>query len=75
MNLQTAIQGRGLKQGWVATQLDIRKDSFSRMVRGETRFPVEKIERLSDLLGMSMTDTVRVLAEPFAETESKTAAD
>lgn len=70
MNLQDAIQGKGLKQGWVAARLGIRKDSFSRMVHGETRFPIEKVTTLAGLLDMPIDQALAMLAKPFEQSES-----
>lgn len=70
MKFQAVIQDRGFKQAWLADRLNLRKDSFSRMVRGETRFPVEKIQDLARLLMMSVEDTVQVLSETVTESES-----
>lgn len=70
MKFQAVIQEKGLKQAWLADRLGIRKDSFSRMVRGETRFPIEKVHDLARALAMTVEEVVVVLSETATESES-----
>lgn len=65
MKLQNAIRDLGLKQAFVADKLGIRKDSFSRMASGHTRFPVEKTEALAEILGLSIPETLRLVSVPL----------
>lgn len=65
MNLQHLIQRQGRDQGWLAEQLGIRKDSFSRMARGKTRFPVEKVELLAALLSLPVPEVLKLVSVPL----------
>ena len=58
MSLQTMLRDRGLKQVWVAKRLGLDDSSFSAMLRGERRLPVEKIEPLAELLQLPVSDVV-----------------
>jgi predicted XRE-type DNA-binding protein len=59
MNLQEMIRTRGLKQGWIAGQLGLDDSMFSRIVRGETLLPTDKVRPLATMLRVSMAEIRR----------------
>jgi predicted XRE-type DNA-binding protein len=50
MDLRTMIRARGLKQEWVAEQIDILPSRFSRMVNGKLPVPDDKLSSLARAL-------------------------
>ena len=50
MDLKDMIRERGLKQKWVAAQIDVLPPQFSRMVNGEVPFPRDKVTSLARVL-------------------------
>jgi predicted XRE-type DNA-binding protein len=59
MNLQEMIRTRGLKQGWIAGQLGLDDSMFSRIIRGETLLPTDKVRPLATMLRVSMAEIRR----------------
>lgn len=50
MSLKTMISDRGLKQGWIASQLGLGESHFSEIVRGIKNMPAAKVLPLAKLL-------------------------
>lgn len=56
--LAAELDRRGIRYGWMADQLGIKKWTFTRIERGSTRPPADYYERAADILGVDV-DAVR----------------
>lgn len=57
-NLKTVLDGKGLRHVWVARQLGVAPQRFSRWVRGESRIPDEYKIPLMELLNCGVEDLI-----------------
>ncbi len=62
MDLRQMIRVRGLKQEWVAEQIDILPSRFSRMMNGKLPIPDDKLSPLARALRFTLAE-VRAAAE------------
>lgn len=51
--LKDLIEARGLKNKWVAQQIGVAEETFSRWVNGHVAVPDDKLQPLADLLHCS----------------------
>lgn len=54
--LRTVRENKGLSQKWIAGQLEIGKASYSSYECGESRPSYQTVERLCEILDISITD-------------------
>ena len=54
---------RGYKQDFVATQLGISQNGYSKIERGETDVPYSRLEQISDVLDIAVEDLVSINKE------------
>lgn len=73
MTLREIVASRGLKQNWLAERLGLTESTLSRILRGQSEFPVSKIEELSWLLGMGLLEVVRAAKETYESAEQSAA--
>jgi transcriptional regulator with XRE-family HTH domain len=66
MSLKQIIKAQGRTQRWIAGELGISEDTFSRMILEKQPFPVDKVEPLADLLGVPVVDVLHAVAPPGA---------
>lgn len=54
MSLKTIIRDKGLRQGWIAHQMDMDDSTFSMIVNGKKPLPPDKVAHMARLLGVPM---------------------
>lgn len=54
--LKSAIDRKGLKQGYVAERLGITRQGFLKKLNNESEFKANEIQILHDLLGLSKSE-------------------
>lgn len=54
--LRAVRESKGLSQKWIADQLSVGKGAYSMYERGENRPSYQTVERLCEILNISITD-------------------
>lgn len=62
MSLKQIIKAQGRTQRWIARELGISEDTFSRMLLEKQPFPADKVEPLAVLLGIPTLDVLHAVA-------------
>ena len=68
--LRNVIQQRGMRVGHIATELGITRQAFSLKMQGKTEFRVSEIQKLSNLLGLSLEERDKIFFNQDVELKS-----
>lgn len=61
--LNRYIQARGLKSGYIASQLGITYQGFHKKMTGQSSFTAQEALQLKKLLGISEADMIEIFAK------------
>lgn len=68
-SLKELIDGQGRKYGWVAEQVGLRLDFFSRVVLNRGRATEQERAKLAEVLGLTIEEIAAALAETARRAE------